>query len=141
MQRAMNNEVQPISVEVYFRGMRDKAPGLFHIQRTWHSDVREELKVEEQSYSKEEFEVYVQTIGVAYSNSYHIVQQGRITSIAAMDPFELYTLLQAAAGCRRYEQRHEEATELLRRNATTKKEITDTLQEIETRLKTYEAKK
>ena len=141
MQRGLNNEVQPVAVEIYFRGVRMGESALFHIERVWQTDMREELHVDEETFQREEFENYVETLGVTYTNSYHIVQQGRIEAIARMDDFELYQLLESAAGLRKYEHKREEAMEQLRRNAAQKKEINDTLQDIESKFKTYEARK
>jgi chromosome segregation ATPase len=79
--------------------------------------------VEGQSFQKEEVENYLESLGIAYSNPYHVVQQGRIDHIVRMDDFELYGLLEDAAGLRKYERRYEEALTHLRKNAIQKEEI------------------
>ena len=54
-------------------------------------------------------------MGIAFSNPYHIVQQGRIDSIVRMDDYELYGLLEDATGLRIYERKHEETMTNMRR--------------------------
>lgn len=91
-------------METYFRSRSVSAgdSSLFRIERIWHPDLREELRVEEHSYKKEDFENLLESIGISYSNSYHVVQQGRIDLITRMDDFELYNLLEDATGLKKY---------------------------------------
>lgn len=90
MQRALDNEAQAIAVETYFRSQSNMTNGessLFKIERVWNPDLTEELKIEDKLFKKHEFETYVESIGIAYSNSYHIIQQGKIDQITRMDDF------------------------------------------------------
>jgi chromosome segregation protein len=114
---------------------------LLSIERSWSADLREEFRVEGQAFQKEEVENYLESMGLAYSNPYHIVQQGRIDLVVRMDDFELYALLEDATGLGKYERRREETQAHLRRNAMQKEEIATMLAEIEAKLRVYEAHK
>ena len=61
--------------------------------------------VDDKSYSQRQFQIILDDIGYPFTNPYHIIEQGKISEVAAMSPNELLELLKMAAGIKKYEQR------------------------------------
>lgn len=84
--------------------------GRVRLARRWTVDDKEEYLVDGKKCSKSQVAGIIDCLGLAYSNPYNIVQQGKITQIAGMDDYEIYRLLEESTGVRKYFQKKQDAT-------------------------------
>lgn len=52
------------------------------------------MKINGSSINRGEFEDFVESFGLSYTNPYNIVQQGKVSQITQMSENELYLLLE-----------------------------------------------
>ena len=84
----MDNEPEPITVELYIRSnatRHGEDNSLYKIERIWHSDSNEEMRIEEKSVSRADYESFVESLGISFSNAYYILQQGKVNQVTLMD--------------------------------------------------------
>jgi hypothetical protein len=41
---------------------------------------------------KADYESFIESLGISYSNAYYILQQGKVNLVTLMDEFEIYKL-------------------------------------------------
>lgn len=97
--------------------------------------------MEEKVLSKSEFEAFVESLGFSFSNSYNILQQGKVNQVTLMDEFEIFKLLEDATSIRRLDRKHQEAVGHMAKNENQKRTIREYLKEMETRLEVYSSRK
>ena len=57
------------------------------IARVWKNEDTQEFTIDGKTYPKGDFEHFIESQGLRYSNPYNIVQQGKITQVSLMDEF------------------------------------------------------
>lgn len=66
----------------------------YEICKKWSDSTKEDMKVNGSSINRAEFEDFVESFGLSYTNPYNIVQQGKVSQITQMSENELYLLLE-----------------------------------------------
>ncbi|KAG2428819.1 hypothetical protein HXX76_011519 [Chlamydomonas incerta] len=124
-------------VEVVF----DNTDGRFPIDR---SEVRlrrtitakkDEYTLDKKHINKTEVSSLLESAGFSKSNPYYIVQQGKITAMAAMTDAQRMELLKEIGGTRVYEERRKESLRVMQETESRKQQILSMLSEIEEKLR------
>lgn len=109
--------------------------------KVWKQDMSEELYINEKACKNKEYETYIESLRISYSNPYNIIQQGRISQIVLMDEFELYKLLEEVTGARKFHKRKEEAIQTMKKVSGEKEEIRIILSDLTDKLRSLENRK
>lgn len=83
----------------------DSPNGQIKLARRWTAEGKEEYLVDSKKCGKGQMAGVIECLGLVYSNPYNIVQQGKITQMAAMDDHDIYRLLEETTGVRKYYQK------------------------------------
>ncbi|KAG2449553.1 hypothetical protein HYH02_005087 [Chlamydomonas schloesseri] len=130
-------------VEVVF----DNTDGRFPIDR---SEVRlrrtinakkDEYTLDKKHINKSEVSSLLESAGFSKSNPYYIVQQGKITAMAAMSDAQRMELLKEIGGTRVYEERRKESLRVMQETESRKQQILSMLSEIEDKLRELDAER
>ncbi|PNW77651.1 hypothetical protein CHLRE_10g445650v5 [Chlamydomonas reinhardtii] len=130
-------------VEVVF----DNTDGRFPIDR---SEVRlrrtinakkDDYTLDKKHINKSEVSSLLESAGFSKSNPYYIVQQGKITAMAAMSDAQRMELLKEIGGTRVYEERRKESLRVMQETESRKQQILSMLSEIEDKLRELDAER
>ncbi|KAG2485526.1 hypothetical protein HYH03_015697, partial [Edaphochlamys debaryana] len=130
-------------VEVVF----DNSDGRFPIDR---NEVRlrrtitakkDDYTLDKKHINKSEVSSLLESAGFSKSNPYYIVQQGKITAMAAMSDPQRMELLKEIGGTRVYEERRRESLRILAEADSRGAQIKGMLSEIEDKLKELDAER
>lgn len=63
------------------------------IGRRWTADGKDSLLIDGKGVDKKYFSNVIESLGLSYSDSYNIIQQGTISQIVHMNQHDLYKIL------------------------------------------------
>ncbi|GFR44504.1 hypothetical protein Agub_g5768, partial [Astrephomene gubernaculifera] len=130
-------------VEVVF----DNSDGRFPIDRSelrlrrTISAKKDDYTLDKKHIPKSEVSSLLESAGFSKSNPYYIVQQGKITAMAAMSDPQRLELLKEIGGTRVYEERRRESLRILQEADSRGAQIREMLSEIESKLRELDAER
>ncbi|GLI71470.1 hypothetical protein VaNZ11_016608 [Volvox africanus] len=124
-------------VEVVFDNLDGRFPidrGEVRLRRTITAK-KDEYTLDKKHINKSEVSNLLESAGFSKSNPYYIVQQGKITAMAAMSDAQRMELLKEIGGTRVYEERRKESLLILQEADSRGQQIKSMLLEIEEKLR------
>ena len=108
------------------------------IRRTL-KDTKDEYMIDNKHVTKNEINNLLESAGFSRANPYYVIQQGRISSLAAMNENQTLELLKEVAGTRVYDERKAESAKLLEESHRRREKLNEVMQRIQDRITELEA--
>jgi structural maintenance of chromosome 3 (chondroitin sulfate proteoglycan 6) len=128
--------VESASVEVIF----DNTDGRLPIDKSTVSIKRvlkagkDDYYIDAKSVSKNEIHNLLESAGFSRTNPYYIIQQGRISSIAAMNEAQCLDLLKEVAGTKVYDERRKESEKIIEETHRKRQDVEQVMERIKERI-------
>jgi structural maintenance of chromosome 3 (chondroitin sulfate proteoglycan 6) len=130
-------------VEVVFDNADQRLPvdkDEVRLRRTITSQ-RDEFTVDRRHVTRAEVQNMLESAGFSRANPYYVVQQGKITAMAAMRDGERLELLKEIGGTRVYEQRRADSLKIMAETEARRAQIEEVVQYIEEKLAELDAER